>query len=169
MLETIDEITKKRLRIFSLFTATLLVMSLVLTGFTFLAKKSWNKKLRIQIEKVLEQSRPLDFPDKFKMGKPVKINSTAAVSSNIYEVVSSSGKTEYYALITRITTFYGPQAVVFLYDKEQGVSFEGFACLNSRVLKQLENKETDLSVKFWTEQAKKIFENSVYNDGVNDE
>lgn len=162
-----DITTKKRLRTLLFFTVFLLVMTMILAGFSLLAEKKWNEKLSVQVETVLEESRPLDFPKKYTVAEPVKINSLAAVSSNMYRIVPVSGNGgDLFALITRVTTFYGPQAAVFLYGADHRVSFEGFACLNSRVARYFENKDSDLAVRFWISQAAKIFENSVHSDGA---
>ena len=71
--------------------------------------------------------------------------------------MNQNNTVENYALITRITTYYGPQAAVFLFNGDKGISFEGFACLKSRVLKQFENKESDIILNYWTKNAEKIF------------
>lgn len=156
MLDNLDNKTK--LKTFIIFTAILILMTLILSGFTLLARKNWNNRLAENVEVVLQTSRPDEFKDKGLMvGKVVKINSTAAVSSNVYEIVNQNNTVENYALITRITTYYGPQAAVFLFNDDKGISFEGFACLKSRVLKQFENKESDIILNYWTKNAEKIF------------
>lgn len=156
MLDKLDNKTK--LKTFILFTSILVVMTLLLSGFALLAKKNWNSRLAANVEQVLQTSRPEEFNDKgLSVGNPVKINSTVSVSSNVYEIVDQKNNVEKYALITRITTYYGPQAAVFLFDKTTGITFEGFACIKSRVLKQFDNKDTDIILNYWTNNAEKIF------------
>ena len=168
MLDNLDNKTK--LKTFIIFTAILILMTLILSGFALLARKNWNNRLVENVEVVLQASRPDEFNEKGLMiGKAVKINSTAAVSSNVYEIVNNNNTVEKYALITRITTYYGPQAGVFLFDKDKGISFEGFACLKSRVLKQFENIDSDIILNYWTKNAEKICQSAgVGKEGENE-
>ena len=123
MFETINNDTKTNLRNFLFFAGIILGMTLILTGFSFLAKNNWNSKLGLQVEAVLEKSRPLDFPNRLMVGEVIKIDSTIAANSAMYTIGGKTSHTEKYALITRVTTYYGPQAAVFLYDSEKGVTF----------------------------------------------
>lgn len=156
MLENLDKKTK--LKTFILFTVILILMTAILSGFAFLARKNWNNRLAVNVNEVLQTNMPEVFNENgLTVGKAVKINSTIAVSSNVFEIVNSKGSAVKYALITRITTYYGPQAAVFLYDEKEGISFAGFACLNSRVLNQFNNKDSDIILNYWTKNAEKIF------------
>lgn len=157
MLETVDKSTKDKLKTFLCFIGILILMILILIPFIFLAKNSWNEKLKNQVEIVLENSRNEEYSKSLSIGKPVKINSTIAVSSNMYKVISVNDSKQRYALITRVTTYYGPQAGVFYFDENKKVSFEGFACLNERVSKQIKNSDNDITIKYWENQASKIF------------
>lgn len=170
MLDNLDAITKNRLKIFSIFTSILVLMILILSGFAFLAKSSWNSKLAVNISEVLFSSRPEEFGEgKLKVGNPVPINSAISVSSNMYEIVNNSGKVSKYALITRVNTYYGPQAAVYLYDQKNGVTFEGFACLNSRVAAQFVNIESDIILNHWIEKAETIFNDALSTKGAKNE
>lgn len=150
------------------FFVAILLMILLLIAFSFIAKKSWNNKLKIQIEKVLEQKYPEKFPNSYQIGESVSINSTIAVSSNMYKIMSNGNFSNQYIVITRVTTYYGPQAAVFTINKYGEVSFEGFACLNSRIKNQLSNSETDITLKFWKKQVEKIYQETI-NLGGQDE
>ncbi|MBQ0162018.1 MAG: hypothetical protein KBS84_02515 [Treponema sp.] len=161
MFETIDKDTKLKGKTYLVFTSLIIVMALILTGFSLLARKSWNEQLKEQVQTVLEKSRPDDFPSKYTIGKPVKINSSLAVSSNMYKITSSTSNAKKYVLITRVTSYWGPLAAVFLYDKESGVSFEGFALSSERIETQFTNTEADITIKHWTEKAKIIFEQTL--------
>ena len=83
MLETVDKSTKDKLKTFLCFIGILILMILILIPFIFLAKNSWNEKLKNQVEIVLENSRNEEYSKSLSIGKPVKINSTIAVSSNM--------------------------------------------------------------------------------------
>lgn len=158
MLDDLNKGEKNKLKILGFFSVFLLAIILILSGMIFFAKKNWNQGLAKNVLTVLFETRPDEFANgKYKLGKPIKINSTISVSSNMYEVLSENNDVVKYALITRVTTYYGPLAAVYLYDDFDGVSFEGFACLNGRIKKQLVNRDTDLILKYWNEQAKKIF------------
>lgn len=167
MLETSD--SKLKLKTCIIFTSVIMVMTLLLIGFSFLAKKKYNYKLKNQVEIVMHNHRPLEFPEKYQIGDQINVKSSIAVSSNMYSVVNSSNKVVRYVLITRVTTFYGPQAAVFLYDKVQGVTFEGFCCVNERLSSQFENPNSDLIIKYWKNQALKIFKSSVDEIGGHNE
>lgn len=170
MLDNLDSVTKNRLKTYSIFTAILLLMILILSGFTYLAKSNWNTKLAENVEDVLKVSRPAEFSEgRLRIGNPVDMNSTISVSSNMYEVVNNFDKVVKHALITRVTTYYGPMAAVYLYDKKDGVTFEGFACLNSRVSAQFINTESDLILNYWKDKAEKIFENAGIIEGADNE
>lgn len=157
MFETIDKDTKLKAKTYFIFTSLIIIMTVILSVFSLLARKNWNDKLREQVEIVLHQSRPDDFPAKYTVSDPVKINSSIAVSSNMYEITSSSSKSKKYVLITRVTSYWGPLAGVFLFDEENGVTFEGFALSSERIEKQFKNSDTDIVVKHWTEKAHQIF------------
>ncbi|MBR5934466.1 MAG: hypothetical protein IK002_10825 [Treponema sp.] len=167
MLETTD--SKIRLKTFAFFTCIIMAMSVILILFALFAKKNYTNKLKTQVEIVMHDHRPLEFPEKYRVGEAIQINSSIAVSSSMYAVVTNSSSPVRYVLVTRVTTYYGPQAAVFLYDKKQGVTFEGFCCLNQRIKQQFENPNSDLIIKYWKEQALKIFEASVPELGGYDE
>lgn len=161
--------TKKQTITFLLFTAIIVVMTLILVGFIFLAKSSWNNRLAVNVYEVLQNSNAEFSQNNLRVGNPVKINSTAAVSSNVYEIIDDNDNVVNYALITRVSTYYGPQAGVFLFNQGSTITFEGFACLNSRVTNQLENRETDIILKHWNKNAEKIFAASEIEKEIKDE
>ncbi|MBQ0002631.1 MAG: hypothetical protein KBT21_03755 [Treponema sp.] len=161
MLETIDKETKLKVKTYLIFTSLLIVMALLLTSFSLLARKNWNNQLRVHVETVLENSRPEEFPAKYSIGNPVKINSSISVSSNMYEITSKSNKTSKYVLITRITSYWGPLAAVFLYDGNGVVTFEGFVFPSKRIESQFDNAENELSIKYWKNKALVIFEQTL--------
>lgn len=167
MLENLDKKTKLKTSI--LFTVILLVLVLILCGASFLAKHNWNSKLAENVMTVLSESRPEEFSDgQYSVGKISPMKSTISVSSNLFTLVRKGHKDKY-ALITRMTTYYGPQAAVFLYDESEGVTFEGFACLNSRIEKQIGNKDSDIILNYWIKKAEKIFAaEGITNGGQNE-
>lgn len=169
MFETMDITTKRRIQVFSSFTGIAILLALILSGMTLLAKNKAASGLVPAIETVLEKNRPLDFPEKYSIGKNIPVLSSSSVSTSLYEVIDKKGKVVNYVLITRVSTYYGPQAGVFLYDEQKGVSFEGFACLESRVSKQFENKESDIIIKYWKDNAMKIFKESIPVKGADHE
>lgn len=168
MFETIDKDTKLKAKTYFVFTIIIIVMTLILSVFSVLSRKNWNNQLRTQVETVLQKSRPEDFPAKYTVGKPVKIKSSIAVSSNMYEITSSHSSSKKYVLITRVTSYWGPLAGVFLYDKDSGVTFEGFALSSERIEKQFNNTERDITIKYWTEKVRQIFEQTL-NEGEKNE
>lgn len=159
MLEKIDNPTEDKLKSFLYFILIIFLMILILVGFVLLSNNSSSNKLKNQIEFVLENSRSEEYSKSLSIGRPVKINSAIAVSSNVFEVISVKDTLPRYALITRVTTYYGPQAAVFYYDENKEVSFEGFACLNNRVSNQVKINDYDLTLNYWKTKAAKIFEN----------
>lgn len=166
MFETIDKETKLKVKTYLIFTSLILVMTLILTGFSLLSRKNWDNQLRTQVETVLQNSRPDEFPAKYTVGDAIKINSSIAVSSNMYKITSSSSMSEKYVLITRVTSYWGPLAAVFLYDENHFVTFEGFAFPSKRLEIQFNETENDLTIKYWKNKARNIFEQTLNKGGM---
>lgn len=168
MFETMDKNTKVRIKNFSIFASLIIVLTGILCVLCLIANPNWNNGLRIQVQKTLEKSRPLDYPAKYHVGKAVQIENSSSVSSALFEVNDSKEKFSGYAFITRMTTYYGPQAAVFLYSKNGDISFEGFANLESRVASQIKNSDSDIIIKYWIKKAKTIIEKSIEGGAFNE-
>ncbi len=142
--------TKKSLIQSGFFTGIILALFLILSLFTVLSRSNWERGLRSAVEDVFTD-------DDFRVGDMVKIDSAFSVSGAVFELDSNKTRSKNYALILRITGYYGPLPAVFIYQDGK-VSFKGIAYFKNSVSREFDKNEFDAQISYWTARAKDIIE-----------
>ena len=129
-----------------IFTGMLLAFFLILSCAIFLGRKNWDKGLRLAVEQVLPASE-------WQCGNAIPINSNFSISSALYEIVNiKSPSKKSYALVLRISTYFGPLPAVFLYQDGKA-TFEGIAYLNNSIAKEFKENKFNRQIDYWTNTA----------------
>ena len=130
----------------AIFTGIILAFFIILAGMIFAGKKNWEKGLRLAVEQVLP-------PNEWQCGDMVPLNSNYSVSAACYKVSNiKSPSKKYYALVLRISTYFGPLPAVFLYQGDKA-AFEGIAYLNNSVAKEFNENKFNRQIDYWTDTA----------------
>lgn len=139
-------------RIFGCFAVIISVFFFSVFGLSLLSEKKWNEGLKKSIQSVISEK----YPDTWIIGNPVPLKSTFSTSANLYELRNRDNAERYYAIIIRIPTMYGHMPAVYIYNKNDGAEFAGYAAVHGRVQKLLEENKADSSVNFWLERIPAI-------------
>jgi hypothetical protein len=110
-----------------IFFSTIAILALVSFGFVFLARSSWEKGLRDQIQSVLDAS----YPGEYLAGERLRPGSPPVNIPLLLLLQPKRGmpfEKPHYALILRMATVYGIVPAVFLYEDGGKVAFQGISC-----------------------------------------
>ena len=140
---------KKQLFHAVLFTGTILAFFLILSLFSVLGRKSWERGLRAAVEQVLS-------PDEFTLGEFVKIDSSLSVSAACFEVLQkNSPSKKSLAVILRATGYWGPLPAVFL-CQDGKAEFKGIAYMNNSAARAFLEAKDDRQILYWQDVARDI-------------
>lgn len=140
---------KKQLIQSGIFTGAILIFFLILSLFSFLSRKNWERGLRAAVEQVLS-------PEEYQCGNAVKINSTFNVSAACFELATKKQSSKNsYALIIRIASYLGPLPAVFI-CQDGKTEFKGIAYLNSSMARAFEDGKNDQQNLYWKKIAEEL-------------
>lgn len=139
---------------FGIFVGFIVVTFFILIYSIRLSRKSWQKNLKVSVEKVLDEKES----NTWTLGNFIQINNSFALSGACYEAQNRKTGEVAKALILRVYTFYGPLPAVFLIDEENNVQFVGYSSVHGRVALQLTNKLSDKRIDFWKKKIIEILE-----------
>lgn len=141
-----NEKGKKLLFQSAVFTGIILAFFIILAGMVFAGKNNWDKGLRLAVEQVLP-------PSEWQCAEAIPLNSNYSVSAACYKVSNiKSPSKKYFALVLRISTYFGPLPAVFLYQNDRA-SFEGIAYLNNSISKEFSENKFNRQLDYWTDTA----------------
>jgi len=149
--------TKELLRVYGIFTAMTIVMLTVTGAAVKLTSERWERGLRAAVEKTLAENADFDG----KAGAFVRIKSPLALSAALFELEPPLSDGADYAIVIRVQTMYGPFPAVFVYGKESGARFIGFASISGRVKRLLEDNDSDPRIRYWTAKVPAIMRTAV--------
>jgi len=136
---------------FGIFLAFIVVTFGILFYSIVISRKSWQKNLKISIEKVLDEKDS----NTWTVGNFIPIENSFTLSAACYDVQNRKNGEIRKVVMVRVQTYYGPLPAVFLIDKDNNVEFVGYSSVHGRAAKQLTNKIADKRLDFW---EKKILE-----------
>lgn len=145
--------TKEAARVYGIFAGILAFFILVSVLMILVSKNSWKNGLQEEIMTVLEEK----YPQQWKMGEFIDQNIPFSYSSALFNLVSLKNAEKNYAAVIRINSMYGAIPAVFIYNKNKGVEFAGFAGIHGRVRKILEENTVSIRLQYWTERVEEIF------------
>ena len=149
--------TKELLRVYGIFTALLVVMLTAAGGAVKLSSARWERGLRSVVEKTLSENT--DFNG--KVGRFVRIKSPFSLSAALFELEPPLSDGADYAIVIRVQTMYGPFPAVFVYSKDSGAHFIGFAAVSGRIKRLLEDSPSDARIRYWTAKIPAIMRTAV--------
>ena len=136
--------------IFTLITATVFC---ILVYTVKVSHKSWDQNLKAVIESTLSETEP----DTWELGKVIQINNPVSSGASCYDARNKKNGENYKIAIIRLQTFYGPQAGIYIIDKETKVTFRGYASLHGRCADQLTKSFSGRRVEYWKLRLEEIF------------
>lgn len=142
--------SKQQLRDYGIFMGFLIFMFVVLFLLTLFSRTQWNEGLKMQVQTVLDR----ELQNKYTVENIVPIKSELSTSAACYKVAKKDEESAY-AVILRIATIYGPQAGVFLCDKN-GVSFVGFALSDVDESNRIRKAAEKSQISFWRNELARI-------------
>jgi len=141
-----NEKGEKQLFQSALFTGIILAFFLILAGMIFAGKKNWENGLRLAVEQVLPTNE-------WQCGEMIPVNSNYSVSAACFKISNiKMPSKKSYALVLRISTYYGPLPAVFLFQDGKA-SFQGIAYLNNSVAKEFTENQFNRQLDYWTDTA----------------
>lgn len=148
------------LKKYGILVGCLIFIFLIACGVTFASRKSWNNGLSVQVAKILEAS------GEYKVCENVLINSGFSVSGGIYRVEKEGSANEYYAMILRVQTVYGPVPAVFLYEYGKDYStFVGLPTIRGALQTQIIEVSRNSQIAYWENYIPNIILSSVVKEG----
>lgn len=148
--------SKDLFRHYGIFLSFLIVIFGILFGMSILNKKFYSNGIKEEIQKVLNQQENA----KYIIGKELKITSGIVNSAVLFELSSSESAEKYYALMLRTPTYYGPMPAVFIYNKNSGAKFAGYASLKGKVKLLLEENPNDVRITYWISKIPEIVDSA---------
>lgn len=148
--------SKELFRIYGIFIGILILFFMILIGMVKLSHNSWKNGLKDTVYVVLEESNP----DKWIVGNFLEQKTSFTTSSAIFELHNKEKADRYYAVIIRVTSLYGFVPAVFIYNKNSGVEFVGFAGVHGRIKKLMEYKSSTKRINYWSSRIPEIIEKS---------
>lgn len=153
----IDLTTQKVLRDALVFFLLTTILFFLLFGMTLLTKDKWQEGLRTQVDRVLS----ITNPGEYSTANFIQINSPFAVSAAVYELnnINTLNTNKMDAVILRVTGIYGPQAVVFLYNKDTKEStFCGIAGIDNQNYSKNRYGISDFYIQYWAKRLPELVE-----------
>lgn len=168
MLDNYSKPPKLQIKTFLIFLGTVVVMLGILIGMTLASKNSWKNGLSQAVNNVLEKTDDAELAQ-LKAMFYVDIPSNLANSSACFKLAeekNSKKETGKYAVITRVTTYYGPQAAVFIFDMgSRKTTFVGFAELDGCIAKACGETERDTIIRYWSKKITFLFDEYILPEG----
>lgn len=137
--------TKEFVRNYGILVLLTISIIVVLIPLTFAANKSWEKGLKTSVDRVINEEN-----NSWVIGDNIEITSPMTTNAAAYKINNIENGEEAEAVILRMNSLYGPQAVVFIYHIEtETVDFAGYSSIHGRIENQLKNKPYDKRLEYW--------------------
>jgi len=137
-----------------IFTAFIAIIFGLLTYSVVLSRKSWQKNLRLSVEKILDENDS----NNWIVGNAIPLNSPFTVNAACYEVSSRKTGIPYKAVIVRVPTFYGPVATVFTMDNDNKVEMIGFSSVHGRIAENMHTNRYSKRFEYWERKIPELFQ-----------
>ncbi|MBQ3835959.1 MAG: hypothetical protein IJR40_05700 [Treponema sp.] len=144
-----NEGAKKQLVQTGFFTGIVIMFFLILSLFSVLGRKNWERGLRAAAEDVLPA-------DEWQCGKLLKIESNFSVSAACFELSKKNeGSKKFRAVIVRIASYLGPLPAVFV-CKDGKAEFMGIAYFKTSLSQAFVDGKDDRQLLYWKGVAEGI-------------
>jgi len=138
---------------YAIFTLIVAAVFGILIYIVKVSQKSWDQNLKSTVERTLTETEP----DTWELGKFIKINNPVGSGSACYDARNKRNGETYKIVIIRLQTFYGPQAGIFIIDKDGKAAFKGYSSLHGRCAFQLKKSYTGRRVEYWKYRLEDMF------------
>lgn len=156
-----DKMDLTYLKKFGILVGVLTGIFIIIAGVTLASRRSWVKGLAINVDSVLNDSY-----GEFTVEENIPVLSGFNVSGAIYKVAKASSAYDYYAMILRVQTMYGPLPGVFLYEPGKDYStFMGFTTVTGSVANQIYDVSKNSQIEFWEMKVPEIIDASLKKEG----
>ena len=148
---------KKQLVTYGFFSGLLVLLFTLLVVFSLFSQKRWDEGLKQPLKAALSQS----FYREYTLSSPVLLTVPFAASCAGYVLISPTGTQNYYGIVVRCTTMYGPFAAVFVYDVNHGTAeFIDYAQLDGKARSAIVNASRNSQLRYWEKKIPAIMKNS---------
>lgn len=118
----------------------------------FLSRKFFNAGIKISVENLLREKEDVEWI----IGNPVYLNSTFDSRACLFEMREKNNVEKNYVLVIRVATLFGHMPAVFIYNKQTGTRFVGYASVKGKVRRLLDKACTDSSMNYWADKVPQI-------------
>ena len=141
-----------------IFSGIIMLFFLLLSLFIALARKNWERGLKIAVDSVLEESGA-------RAGKMIRLDEALSSSAALFELEEkNTALKNNFVLIVRDTTSWGPLPAVFVY-REGRASFLGMAYMKNSISRAWAPGIRDRQTDYWQKKASVIFEDAAKKSG----
>lgn len=145
---------------YGLFVSILVIVFGITIYVVKVTQKSWQKNLKINIEKVLEEYEP----DTWTLGNFYQLNNPLSQNAACYDARNKKNGENYKVAIIRVQTLYGPLPTVFIIDKDNNITIAGFSSLHGRVKNQIKENNTNKRLNYWKQKLPEIINQETKNE-----
>lgn len=153
----LNEEIKVALKKFGFFFASIAVFAAFTLTLSIVSRSSWEKGLAVSMQDTLNKF----YPDTYVVENFIRVNSSLSVSSALYEVKSKRGRTSelnYTGIIIRIPSITGLEPAVFLYNKNRGMQFIGYAVPYGKDTPLFDPENNRAVISYWEKQLPYLIE-----------
>ena len=145
---------KRHLASYGIFTGILVVMFGLLVLFALISRSTYTNGLLRTVQNTLDTS------GSYKVLENMSVDSAITNSCMVYRVLNLTEKNqELFAVIVRITTLYGPQGAVFLYDlNTKDIQFVDYVNISGRAKQSIIDASKLSQIQYWEEKIPLIME-----------
>ncbi len=134
---------------YGIFCGILFVMFGLMLLFVILSRSAWNKKLSSEVQECVTEY----YDENYTVGNVISFSDSFSLNAFFCELKLNGKDSEKYAVLVRITTFYGPLPAVFIYDsKTKKTEFLCFSDLKNLATDIVIENSKKLQIEYWTDK-----------------
>lgn len=138
------------------FGILLLIIVIVVVGSIYLtlaSENSYKSGMKRSIETVLSENDS----ESWSVGNNIKINNSESLNAFAFECKNNETEEECKAVIVRVSTFYGPMAVVYICDSNNEVYMKGVSSVHGRIGEEMKMNKSDKRIEYWQKKIPDFF------------
>ena len=149
---------------YGIFCGILVAMLGILILFTLLSRNSWKKTLAFEVQQVLQENSA----NNYQVGEKLQLASLFETVCAVFHLSSDNARDtkQFYGVIIRITTIYGPLPAVYVYDsKNKTAHFIDFADMNNIASPRISENSMNSQISRWAKRIPSIVEKNLEGRG----
>ena len=144
------------LKKYGIFVGLVAGMVAILLTVILISQGSWKRGLAVNMQDALNTF----YPDTYVVGSYLPLKTPMSSSAAVYTVtkkkVTDSISLHCYGVIVRIPTIAGPAPAIFLYTKDRGTDFIGYALPYGKASTVFESSIGLKIIQYWQKQVEQI-------------